>query len=86
VASGGVIGFVGLVSPHIARLLFGATHRRLIPASALTGALLTLLADDLARTIMAPLELPVGIITSLLGGVFFLYLLKTRQHEIRGGS
>jgi iron complex transport system permease protein len=86
VASSGVIGFVGLVSPHIARLLFGATHRRLIPASALTGALLTLLADDLARTIMAPLEIPVGLITSLLGGVFFLYLLKTRQHELGVGS
>ncbi len=85
VASGGVIGFVGLVSPHIARLLFGATHRRLIPASALIGALLTLLADDLARTLLAPVELPVGIITSLLGGIFFLYLLKTRQHELRGG-
>lgn len=85
VASGGVIGFVGLVSPHIARIVFGATHHRLIPASALVGALLTLLADDLARTIMAPLELPVGIITSLLGGIFFLYLLKTRQHEMRGG-
>lgn len=86
VAASGVIGFVGLVSPHIARLLFGATHQRLIPASALIGALLTLLADDLARTLLAPMELPVGIITSLLGGIFFLYLLKTRQREIRGGA
>lgn len=84
VASAGIIGFVGLVSPHIARLVFGAKHGRLIPASALTGALLTLLADDLARTIMAPMELPVGIITSILGGVFFLYLLKTQPSEIRG--
>jgi iron complex transport system permease protein len=81
VAASGIIGFVGLISPHIARILFGAKHKRLIPTSALIGAILTLLADDLARTIMAPLELPVGIITSLVGGVFFLYLLKTHEHE-----
>jgi len=86
VAAGGVIGFVGLVAPHIARLFFGAAHHRLIPSSALIGALLTLLADDLARTVLAPLELPVGITTSLLGGIFFLYLLKTRQYEMRGSS
>ena len=85
VASGGIIGFVGLVAPHAARLLFGAAHHRLIPASALLGALLLVLADDLARTILAPIELPVGIVTSLLGGTFFLYLLKTRQQELRGG-
>jgi iron complex transport system permease protein len=85
VAAGGVIGFVGLVAPHIARLLFGATHRRVIPASALIGMLLLLLADDLARTAIAPVELPVGVVTSLLGGTFFLYLLKARQRELRGG-
>jgi iron complex transport system permease protein len=85
VSAAGIIGFVGLVAPHIARLLFGATHHRLIPTSALIGALLTLLADDLARTLLAPVELPVGIITSLVGGIFFLYLLKTRQRELRGG-
>jgi iron complex transport system permease protein len=86
VASSGTIGFVGLVSPHIARLLFGATHRRLIPASALIGALLTMLADDLARTLLAPVELPVGLITSIVGGIFFLYLIRSRQRETRGGS
>lgn len=85
VAAGGVIGFVGLIAPHVARLLFGATHHRVIPASALLGALLLLLADDLARTVVAPVELPVGIVTSLLGGTFFLYLLKTRQQDLRGG-
>lgn len=85
VSAAGIIGFVGLVAPHIARLLFGATHHRLIPTSALIGALLTLLADDVARTVLAPVELPVGIITSLVGGVFFLYLLKSRQRELRGG-
>ena len=84
VSAAGIIGFVGLVAPHISRLLFGATHHRLIPTSALIGALLTLLADDVARTILAPVELPVGIITSLLGGMFFLYLLKSRQNELRG--
>lgn len=85
VAASGIIGFVGLISPHIARMLFGATHKRLIPTSALIGAILTLFADDLARTIMAPLEIPVGIITSLVGGVFFIYLLKTREQGTRGG-
>ena len=82
VAAGGTIGFVGLIAPHTARLLVGANHTRLIPASALIGALLLLLADDVARTVMAPLELPVGIVTAMLGGPFFLYLLKTRQREL----
>jgi iron complex transport system permease protein len=82
VAAGGTIGFVGLIAPHAARLLVGANHARLIPASALLGALLLLLADDVARTLLAPLELPVGIVTAMLGGPFFLYLLKTRQREL----
>jgi iron complex transport system permease protein len=82
VAAGGTIGFVGLIAPHTARLLVGANHTRLIPASAVIGALLLLLADDVARTVMAPLELPVGIVTAMLGGPFFLYLLKTRQREL----
>jgi iron complex transport system permease protein len=82
VAAGGTIGFVGLIAPHTARLLVGADHARLIPTSALVGALLLLLADDVARTILAPLELPVGIVTALLGGPFFLYLLKTRQQDL----
>lgn len=82
VAAGGTIGFVGLIAPHTARLLVGADHTRLIPASALLGALLLLLADDLARTMLAPVELPVGIVTSMLGGPFFLYLLKTRRHTL----
>jgi iron complex transport system permease protein len=84
VAIGGIIGFVGLIAPHAARLLVGARHVRLIPASALLGALLLLLADDVARTVLAPLELPVGIVTAMLGGPFFLYLLKTRQRELGG--
>ncbi|MHC1785200.1 MAG: FecCD family ABC transporter permease [Anaerolineaceae bacterium] len=84
VSSSGIIGFVGLISPHVARMLFGATHKRLIPTSAIIGAILTLVADDLARTIMAPTEIPVGIITSLIGGVFFLFLLKQNEHITRG--
>lgn len=84
VAASGIIGFVGLMAPHVARLIFGATHHRLIPASALIGAILLVLADDLARTILAPVELPVGIVTSIIGGAFFLYLLKSRQNLLRG--
>lgn len=84
VAAGGIIGFVGLIAPHIARLLFGSGHGRLIPASALIGGLLLLLADDVARTILAPIEIPVGIVTSILGGPFFLYLLKSRQRALGG--
>jgi iron complex transport system permease protein len=84
VAAGGVIGFVGLIAPHLARMLFGSQHHRVLPASMLIGAMLLLLADDLARTVVAPLELPVGIVTSLLGGTFFLYLLKSRGNSLRG--
>lgn len=76
VAFTGVIGFVGLVVPHLLRLAFGPDHRLLLPASALLGASLLLLADLIARTIVAPAELPIGIITALLGGPFFLWLLS----------
>jgi cobalamin transport system permease protein len=79
VAVSGVIGFVGLIAPHLARACVGARHRYLIPASALTGAILLLLADDLARTVAAPVELPVGILTAILGGPFFLVVLATRS-------
>ncbi len=74
----GVIGFVGLISPHIVRRFVGNDYRFLIPASALFGGLLLLLADTLARTIISPIVLPVGAITSLLGAPFFLYLLSMR--------
>jgi iron complex transport system permease protein len=75
VAASGIVGFVGLIAPHIARMLCGASHARLIPASALIGALLLLLADSVARSLLAPIELPVGILTAMLGGPFFLWLL-----------
>ncbi|MFZ3186340.1 MAG: iron ABC transporter permease [Pseudomonas sp.] len=75
VAAAGLIGFVGLVVPHLLRLLVGPDHRILLPASALAGASLLLLADLLARLLLAPAELPIGIVTALLGAPFFLYLL-----------
>jgi iron complex transport system permease protein len=79
VASSGIIGFVGLIAPHIARLLWGPIHARLVPTSALLGALLLVLADTAARTLAAPIELPIGVLTALLGAPFFLYLLRTRR-------
>jgi iron complex transport system permease protein len=75
VAVSGVIGFVGLVVPHLGRLALGPDHRRLLPASALLGAILLLLADLAARTVVAPAELPIGIVTALAGAPFFLWLL-----------
>ncbi|WP_162006758.1 FecCD family ABC transporter permease [Roseimaritima sediminicola] len=77
VAASGVIGFVGLISPHIARALVGPRHAVLIPMSVLVGAGLLVLADVVARTIIAPAELPVGIVTAILGCPFFLFLLLT---------
>jgi len=79
VASAGIIGFVGLLAPHIARRFVGGAHHLQIPMSVLVGALLLVLADDLARTMMAPLELPVGVLTALLGAPFFLWLLKRSE-------
>lgn len=75
VAVAGTIGFVGLVVPHLVRLALGPDHRRLLPASAILGATLLLVADVVARTVAAPLELPIGVVTSLVGGPFFLWLL-----------
>jgi heme transport system permease protein len=80
VALAGTIAFVGLVTPHLIRLLIGPDHRTLIPASALAGACLLLLADTLARTLIAPAELPVGIVTALIGVPFFISLLR-RRHQ-----
>lgn len=78
VALAGTIAFVGLVIPHIMRMLIGPDHRILLPASALAGAVLLLLADTAARVVMAPAELPVGIVTALLGVPFFVSLLRRR--------
>ena len=75
VAAAGMIGFIGLVVPHVLRLAVGPDHRVLLPASALAGASLLLFADLAARLILAPAELPIGIVTALIGAPFFLYLL-----------
>lgn len=79
VAVSGVIGFVGLVVPHLVRMWLGADHRWLVPGSVLAGALLLLIADTLARTIVAPAEMPVGLITSLIGGPWFLAMIFRNQ-------
>jgi len=79
VSLGGPIGFIGIVVPHLVRLLVGSDHRVVLPAAALFGAAFTVLCDLGARTIMAPLELPVGIITAMIGGPFFLWLLVKKS-------
>jgi iron complex transport system permease protein len=81
VSVSGSIGFVGLIVPHIARMLFGNDYRLLLPATALIGAMLTLSADLLARTLVAPTELPVGAITALAGAPVFIYLLRRNRTE-----
>ncbi len=82
VAVAGVVGFVGLIVPHVIRLVSGPNHRVLLPASALGGAILIVLADLVARTIISPLELPLGVLTAFIGGPFLLILmLRTRRAE-----
>jgi len=79
VALTGVIAFLGLVVPHLIRMTIGSSHQVVIPGSALLGGLLLLVADSLARTMLAPAELPVGILTALVGGPFFIYLIMFEQ-------
>lgn len=83
VALSGMIGFVGLVVPHLLRLIAGPDNRLLLPSSALLGAVLLLTADLIARTIVSPVELPIGLVTSLLGAPFFLYLLIHNRRNVR---
>jgi iron complex transport system permease protein len=80
VALSGIIGFVGLVVPHLIRLTLGVTHRILVPASAILGAALMISADLTSRTLIAPIELPVGIVTSAIGAPFFLWLIARAKH------
>jgi iron complex transport system permease protein len=79
VSVGGPIGFIGIVVPHLVRLLVGSDHRAVLIASALFGAAFLVLCDTLARTIIAPIELPVGVVTALIGGPFFLWLLIAKR-------
>jgi len=79
VSVSGIIGFVGLIVPHMVRMIFGPDNRILIPVSAITGAILLVFSDTIARTLLSPVELPVGIITALLGAPFFCYLLRKRK-------
>lgn len=81
VAFSGVIGFVGLMVPHIVRLLLGGDYTRVLPASALCGALFLIWADIAARTVMAPEDMPIGIVTGLVGGAFFIWLLRKQRAE-----
>ena len=80
----GVIGFVGLMTPHLLRLLVGADHRRLLPAVLLGGPLFVVLADLAARTVLAPEELPLGAVTALVGAPFFLWLLRHERGKAVG--
>ncbi len=84
VALCGVIGFVGLVVPHGVRLLVGPDHRLVLPGSALLGAMLLLWADLASRTVVAPAELPLGIVTASIGGPFFLMLLLRERRKWSG--
>ncbi|MDF7669745.1 iron chelate uptake ABC transporter family permease subunit [Orbaceae bacterium ESL0721] len=72
-------GIIGLVVPHLIRMQIGADHRWLLPASAVGGAVLLLIADTTARTVIAPSEMPVGLLTSLLGGPYFLWLILRQR-------
>ena len=79
VALAGVVGFVGLVVPHLLRMVVGPSHRELMLCSALAGGILLVLADVLARSLVSPAELPVGVVTAVLGAPFFIFLLRQRR-------
>jgi iron complex transport system permease protein len=78
----GTIGFVGIIVPHIVRLIWGPDHRLLLPLSAITGAILLIMADTASRTLMAPSEIPVGVITAFIGAPFFLFLLRRTKKAV----
>jgi iron complex transport system permease protein len=81
VSISGLVGFVGLVMPHVMRLILGPDHRLLLPASALAGGAFLVIADLLARTLLAPVEIPVGVITAIIGAPIFIYLLRRTRRE-----
>jgi iron complex transport system permease protein len=86
VSVSGAIGFIGLMVPHMVRLVIGSNHRYVLPLSALVGAIFLIWADLIARTIVAPQELPIGIITALCGGPFFIWLLRKSSYAFGGGG
>ncbi|MGE5678759.1 MAG: FecCD family ABC transporter permease, partial [Pseudomonadota bacterium] len=79
VSTGGTIAFLGLVAPHIVRLVTGSDNRLVIPYSALLGAILLVLADTAGRVLIQPVEIPVGVMTSIMGGPFFIFLLRKQK-------
>jgi len=84
VALTGLIGFVGIIVPHLLRLTIGPDHRRLLPACVIFGSIFMVVADTLARVLLSPTEIPVGVITALIGGPFFLFLLwKNKRKGMR---
>lgn len=86
VYSSGMIGFVGLVIPHIVRMIFGTDHRRLVPLCALVGAIYLIWADVLCRIIIPKTELPIGILTSMIGAPCFIYLMVRKRYGFGGGD
>lgn len=82
VSVSGIISFVGLIAPHTARAWVGSDHRKLLPAAALIGAVFLVWADGIGRVLLFPIEIPVGVLTALTGGPFFLWLLRRRQREM----
>lgn len=86
VSLSGLIGFVGLIVPHAVRLVFGPDHRQLLPLSSLGGAMFLVAADTVARIVVAPAQLPVGVVTAMIGGPFFLLLLVAHSKKVYGGT
>ncbi|TYR81874.1 iron ABC transporter permease [Priestia megaterium] len=86
VAVSGSIGFIGLVVPHISRLLVGSDHRRVLPMSILLGMIMVIWSDVFARLVLAPQELPIGVVTALCGGPFFIWLLRRGSYSVEGGA
>jgi len=84
VSMSGIIGFVGLIVPHAVRLFIGPDHRRLIPVSILTGGIFLLIADTIARTIFAPSEIPIGVMTAFIGAPYFIFLLHSSKGKVSG--
>lgn len=84
VYSSGVIGFVGLVIPHVVRMLFGTDHKKLIPLSALVGSIFLIWADVLCRVIIPGMELPIGVLTSMIGAPCFIYLMARKKYGFGG--